>query len=177
MPDDHSDWAEIIYIDPGGTTGWSLMQVHPLALEEDHYKILGNINYKTQGEVSGDYNLQTDELLDLVLNGWPDAAIGIEGFDLRTRVTSPEVLDPVRLTEKITYGLHVAKDPRTVFLHQDANFAKHTATDDRLREWGLYVRAGGLEHARDATRHAIVFLRECKSKPELRKRAWPHLFA
>ena len=54
--------------------------------------------------------------------------------------------------------------------------AKNTATDDRLKAWDLYQREGGMEHARDADRHAITFLRRASGSKQLRANSWPLMF-
>lgn len=44
----------------------------------------------------------------------------------------------------------------------------------RMQAAGLYKR--GQPHATDAARHAFTFLRRARSSSELRAQAWPHLF-
>jgi hypothetical protein len=41
----------------------------------------------------------------------------------------------------------------------------------------VYDPTGGLIHARDADRHALLFLRKAKAKSQFRAQAWPHLFS
>lgn len=46
--------------------------------------------------------------------------------------------------------------------------------DERMQALGLYRR--GMPHATDAARHGALFLRRARQDPELRAEAWPHLF-
>lgn len=170
--DEPSPWASVIAIDPGGTTGWSVIMVHPDSLIEDDVSILGNIEHFAQGQSVGHEHAQEKELLELI-DAWPDAAIVIEDFILRKQLRDRGLLSPVRITEVLDFACWM--NNRRTF-KQQPSAAKGAVTDDRLKSWGLYVREGGMEHARDATRHGLHFLRRTKEKPSLRKMAWPYLF-
>jgi hypothetical protein len=182
--------ATVIALDPGGTTGWSLFDVHPESLFDPEVSILENINFWTHGQidcgstkgnlgVSSHPGISTsgeaagvEELVGLV-DSWPGAALVIEDFIIRQYNQSRDFLSPVRITAALSQ--HIWREKRTYFVQQPS-LAKTTVTDDRLRNWNLYARAGGLNHARDADRHVITFLRRCKSDPLLRIRAFPHLY-
>jgi hypothetical protein len=94
-----------------------------------------------------------------------------------------EMYSPMRLNTLVKWALRRGYDgldefdvpPRQMFT-QEPSLAMSTATDERLKDWGLYKREGGEEHARDATRHGITFLRRAKDKRNLRYRAWGGLF-
>ena len=171
-------FASVISIDPGGTTGWSLMCVEPYALSDPDERILRNITLHQHGELPSNdtpdgYNEVTDILIDLIMT-WPQAAVVIEDFVIRNPNRSREFLSPVRITEKLDYILW--KHDRTWHRQTPAD-AKTTATDARLREWGLFVApASKMVHARDADRHGITFLRKIKDEPKKQARVWPHLF-
>lgn len=162
----------IISIDPGGTTGWSIFQVHPVALLDPEVPILANIEAWRSGQVTGNENAQAKELLDII-GAWEGAAVLIERFILRKFSSDEELLSPVRLISKIEYGLWLLDQ---TFFQQQPSEAKSVATDQRLKDWGLYKSEGGMQHARDADRHGITFLRKCKAKASLRAYAWPHLY-
>lgn len=191
-----SDWVSVFALDPGGTTGWSILSVYADCLVDSDVSILASINFKQQGEVSGAEDNQTDEIMNILV-AWPEAAIVVERFQLRQMAVE---LSPVRITAKLEYALHTAIAgqewggddgvddlveagwvvddagqllPRRIWL-QDPGMAKQAATNERLKDWGLYVP--GSEHARDATRHAITFLRRCKDVPKLRQNAWPWVY-
>lgn len=182
----------VIAIDPGGTTGWSVMVVHPEALTDPDVPILANIEHWSNGQIGarpellGAKNpsareLQAEErrcvktLMRDVFLRWPGAAVVIEDFILRKMSKSRDLLSPVRLTSALEYAL-MDEELEVTFHKQTPSQAKGTATDDRMKQWGLYKRAGGMQHARDADRHSITFLRSCKSKGGMRHLAWPHLY-
>lgn len=183
--------ATVIAVDPGGTTGWSLIQVPPEALCEPDVPILANIwqfqhgqvdcgvhrgnlatslhpGISTEGEFSGIYDLVA------FITSWPSSAVVIEDFALRQLRMDRDLLSPVRVTAAIGYELW--KNGRDYHV-QTPTDAKRVCTDERLKEWNMYDRTGGLQHARDADRHAILFLRKAKAKASFRAQAWPHLFS
>lgn len=175
--------AAVIAIDPGETTGWSLIVVNPECLSDPKEKILANILVHQHGEVSskrtgpvGIFNegecLAVNDLYTLA-ESWPHAAIVIEDFIIRNNDRTRSFLSPVRMTSKLEQLLWA--DSR-IYFRQQANDAKTTAKDWRLKEWGMYEREGGLGHARDADRHAIVFLRRLTQSAKLRAQAFPHLY-
>jgi hypothetical protein len=180
----------VIGIDPGGTTGWSVMVVHPEALVDKEVPILGNIQYHGNGEIAAIPNngksvkalelsnaerLCVRALLADVLVRWPGSALIIEDFLLRKRTMDRELLSPVRLTAVLEWEVENL-DLHMHLVRQQPSQAKTVATDERLRQWGLYKRAGGMQHARDADRHSITFLRSAKQKGSIRGAAWPHLY-
>lgn len=172
--EDASGWAEVIAFDPGGTTGWSVFLVHPEALSDPDTSVLMNVHHWEHGQLTGRETHVAAEMLALAM-AWPHAVLVIEDFILRTQSKSRDVLSPVRLTFGLEFGLAMREDPRRLFT-QSARDAKSTCTDDRLKEWGYYKREGGEEHARDADRHSLLFLRRAKKSPKLRAAAWAHLF-
>lgn len=170
-------WATVIALDPGGTTGWSVLCVEQDALSDPDVSILKSIAHKAQGQVDlADEDEHVGVLIEL-LAAWPFAAVVCEDFILRKYVTGRELLSPVRITAKVEYvfkrGLEGIDPPGRRIWLQQPGMAMNTATDARLKAWGLYISAGGMVHARDATRHAITFLRRCGDKPALRHAAWP----
>ena len=182
----------VISIDPGGTTGWSRMVVHPEALVDPEIPILTNILDRANGQVRAipatpngkapkALNLALEErrciktLVSDVLYPWYGAALVIEDFLLRKKVMDRELLSPVRLCAALE--LAAEYEGFSMTLHrQSPSEAKTTATDARLKDWGLYSRAGGMQHARDADRHSITFLRRAKARGSVRGEAWPHLY-
>lgn len=183
--------ATIISLDPGGTTGWSVMTVHPEALSLPEVGILDNIQFWTHGQTdcgSTRGNLGkgnhagvstsgeaagVSELVGLI-RSWPEATVVIEDFIVRQFNQSRDFLSPVRVTAAISQWLW--QQNRGYFVQQPA-YAKTTATDQRLKAWGLYRSEGGENHARDADRHGITFLRKCSVDREFRSLAFPHLYS
>jgi hypothetical protein len=150
------------------------MMVHREALEDPDVDILDNVLHWEQGQFEGeevDQAFQIAELMDL----WDDAAFVMEDFILQQFSQGRELLSPVRLTAMLSYHAAISYDsPRTIFL-QMPSLAMSTVTDPRLKSWGFYKP--GSVHARDATRHAITFLRRSKENTRLRRTAWPALYA
>jgi len=166
------DNPTLISIDPGGTSGWSVLSVHPEALCVPGVAILPNVLHWSHGQIVGDENEQTAQILGIV-DSWPGCYVLVEDFILKTSISGREVLSPVRITAKLEYALWVSGRPNS---RQMPSEAKSVATDERLRRWGFYQREGGLEHARDADRHGLTWLRKCKEKEWLRAACWPYLF-
>lgn len=182
--------ATIIAIDPGGTTGWSLISIHPEAITEPNADIFENVfthlhgqvdcgshrgnlgtslhdGISTEGEFSGIYDLAE------FIKAWPSSAVVIEDFNLRQLRMDRDLLSPVRITTGI--GVLMWLEGRDYHV-QSAGDAKRTCSDLRLKEWGMYDSTGALRHARDADRHAIFFLRKAKGSKAFRAMAWPHLY-
>lgn len=164
------------------------MSAHPESLANPDVRILDNIQHWSQGELSGSETQQKNELVRL-LEAW-DAPVLIEDFNLRKFSKSRDLLAPVRITSHVEWcceagvtvtieGEEYELTPRPYDL-QTPDAAMRTATDDRLRDWGLYVREGGEQHARDATRHAITYFRAAKEELSGRARRlrhmWPALY-
>lgn len=176
-----NDAPVVVAFDPGGITGWSVIKVHPEALCTAA-PILGNIEHWAHGQIISPANdtaeqACVDDMVALVAQ-WPGCAVLIEDFILRMLTTGRDLLSPVRLTAMLCYALN--KELGIEVTHrQQPSEAKTVATDERLKNWGLYERDGGLEHARDADRHAILWLRKAKDPVRgAARRAlwWPKLY-
>jgi hypothetical protein len=193
-PEDLPQFAQVIAIDPGGTTGWCLMEVEPRSLLPEGPGVLESVRKWKIGQVdcgSTRGNLGTSPyagistagesagaaVLSRLIRNWPGAAIVVESFVLRQFSKDQDLLSPQRITAKLEQYLWT--DGRDYFT-QSPSEGKTTATDERLKTWGFYTSEGGMVHARDATRHALTFLRRA-SQPGLkgaglRCAAWPHLY-
>lgn len=188
------DTATVIAFDPGGTTGWSLITLAAETLIDPKVKILANIQDHLHGEVDCgvhrgnlDASLHGGISIDGEFSGvydciklcreWPCAAVVIEDFVLNVHRRDRELLSPVRITSAIGYTLW--QDGRDYHVQMPGD-AKNVCSDTALKEWGMYDSNGGLKHARDADRHALLFLRKAKENNKrgkaLRERAWPHLY-
>lgn len=148
------------------------MQVHPDALSDPEIKILDNIDHWDHGQYRGSEEGQAYKILKLV-ESWPGAVVVIEDFILRKFVKDRDLLAPVRVTAMVHCLLW--KLGISTFRQQPAE-AKTTATDERLKLWKLYRSEGGEQHARDADRHAITFLRKCKEREKLRCESWKYIY-
>jgi len=169
----------VLAVDPGGTTGWSILSVRPEALGDPKISILENITLWNHGQI----DCLTDEIggvqaLVQVARAFPEAVLLLEQFVIRRFDQKEDFLSPVRITAAFDYAVREAFGACTY--RQQPSEAMTTCTDARLKEWGLYERAGGMGHARDADRHGILWLRKAKD-PKLgrvrRHEWWPHIYA
>lgn len=178
-----TDVMPILAFDPGGTTGWSLLVLPKrwgtsISLSMPQDVILRSKVRWHHGQIDCSINEDSGvhHLIKLI-DEWPSAAIVVEDFILRPHRNemSRELLSPVRITAKIEH--HLWKNRRKMWLQTPAQ-AKTVGSDERLKAWGVYTREGGLQHARDADRHVMLFLRRCMGNKGIATRnvAWPHLF-
>jgi len=143
---------QVIALDPGGTTGWSLFQVHPDAMTGDpEIPVFPNIQWWTAGEFTGTQDKQVDEIVELV-ESWPQARLVTEQFILRQMNA---LLDPVEINAILRWAVR----PR-YWVQQQPGLAMSTVTDARQKSWGFWVP--GKEHARDAVKHNITYLKRRK---------------
>lgn len=145
------------------------------------------------GRGHGDVNhygekLGVDKMLELALSHYPSPVIVHEEFTLEQQNKHGDLLYPIRIMAAFNYGFQVGhggaqhnsgrEASESIFYSRRVD-AKTTCTDKRLRFWKLYDDGSGA-HARDATRHAYAFLRNCRGpsmNARLRRwRAWPHVF-
>ena len=173
----------ILAFDPGGTTGWSLCVLPTQWGTQSIFTMPQDVILRSKVHW---YHGQIDCILSedhgvhhmiRLIEEWPHAAIVVEDFILRphNHETSRDLLSPVRITAKIEH--HLWRNNRKMWLQTPAQ-AKTVSSDDRLKAWGVYTKEGGLQHARDADRHVILFLRRCMGVKGTATRnvAWPHLF-
>lgn len=142
----------VLALDPGGTTGWAVFAVHPDAMTGDpDYRVLDNVLWWTAGEFTGNQDSQIDQIVELIAS-WPSARIVTEDFKVRQLNA---VLAPVEINAAVRWAIR----PR-YFVKQHASLAMSTVTDDRQKAWGFWIP--GKEHARDAAKHAITYLKRRK---------------
>lgn len=176
MSDEIED-PTVVAIDPGGTTGWAVLQVHSQSLIDGDVPILANVEHFASGQFTGSELDQAIEVVDL-FEQWPGSALLIEDFILRVSSADRSLLSPVRITAHIEALVQAPRLreglPDLPIFKQTPEMAMSTATDERLKRWGLY--RPGEQHARDATRHAITFIRKMKGQANVRARAWPNIY-
>lgn len=145
------------WFDPGGTTGWSLFAVVMEAMRSREYKIMDNVVWWTAGQFKGPEVSQAEEMLGLV-KAWPGCKVGVEDFHLRQLAVD---LAPVRITGMFEFGLN--RDmPGKSYIKQQPSLAKTTISDQMLKDLGLWPPLSGMEHARDAVKHNLTWLRRHK---------------
>jgi hypothetical protein len=94
-----------------------------------------------------------------------------EQFGLRKFIRGPDLLSPERINALIKEEVRRASFSIPIFYQTPAG-AKEAVTNQRLKDWDLYIRKGGKEHARDAQRHMVHFFRRAKKSETLREEAW-----
>lgn len=172
----------VVAFDPGGVTGWSVFTVHPDALTDPEFRILENISHWSCGQYIGSEADQVDQMVELART-WPGAAVLCEDFLLRKFSAGRELLAPVRMNAAFSYTMRrgLIEDPKkgkqrlVTIEYQLPALAMTTMTDSRLKALGFYERTVGKEHARDAVRHSITFLKRLKENSRLRARIFPSL--
>jgi hypothetical protein len=187
--------------DPGGTTGWSVMMVDYEDLKDPRKSVHGNLRRWYHGQVdcgstsgnaadsasANDYDLGISETGEaagvaiceniigeaLAMAVGPIAAV-IEDFiiDPERMNTGRDFLSPVRVMSRLEQLLW---ESRSTTVHKQMPSEKPTASDDRLKQWGMYTGGNGDRHSRDADRHALVFLRKLKQKQSRIRTAFPQI--
>jgi hypothetical protein len=152
-------------IDPGGTTGVAIIGVHERTIYSTHP---GKIKYFETFAVTGNLSAQVMEIMTAASEFHPIALV-VESFTPKKPITSPEYLSPVRVAARIEMCVETHYILAKLFW-QTSSDAMSTAPDSRLKLWGLYV--AGPDHIKDATRHAITFIRKAKENTKLRDAAW-----
>lgn len=200
----------VIWFDGGGTTGWTVISVHPDALTDPECRVTDNISHFATGEFYGNEFMQVDQMISLA-EAWPGAALGVEHwvhYDSTAGRKDENLTSLARINAAFRYGLHlralsggicseglgkpvplaalvdeVGKPIRReipVVYRQDAVFMKKGLMLEVLEvvSWdglSLANRCEGSEHERDATRHALLFLKRLKSQIKLRAEVFPAL--
>jgi hypothetical protein len=187
----------VIGIDPGGVTGWSYIFVDSRAVASGGVAggvpIVRSILQRSSGQIDCRKGRETLGRLELVqlTSAFPEAAVVAENFRSRMAAMGHEFLMPSRLNGALELVLEAGLlcwpsdddggvswtvgSRRPLFLQEPAA-AKQFATDERLKSWGLYSSSGGQGHARDADRHALLFLRRAALDSRMRCIAWPRVF-
>lgn len=165
----------IIGVDPGGTTGWCRLTVPRASVVAG---APGEIIEWDYGELTGRESDQVKELCSIarVTQGLAykvGPAMVVEAWDNDPsfKSTDTEPLSPVRIGAMLVFCLDQTKLLNDARIHfQGRTMAFSTATDERLKRWGLYI--AGSDHIRAATRHAITALRRAKANPALASELW-----
>lgn len=150
-------------IDPGGTTGWAAVSVREIAMLNRRDLIPGlSVEY---GQITGDYNSQARQLLQLVDEF--NCPVVMEDFHLRKKNVE---LSPVEIAARVEFALDMTEELDRYF-KQTPGDAKRTINDNRLKQWGLWLPHKE-RHARDGIRHGLLFLRRCQANRKLLEAAY-----
>jgi hypothetical protein len=154
-------------IDPGGTSGWSVIGVPSRTIYRDYP---GKISLHEYGEVTGNYTEQVLKLMHIAASQkYYPLAIALEDFEPRKNIQGEAFFSPMLINARIQFCIDTHYILAPLF-YQMPSLAMDTASDERLKRWNLYVP--GPDHTKDATRHAITFIRRAKADEDLRYRAW-----
>jgi hypothetical protein len=200
----------VTWYDGGGTTGWTVISVHPDALTDPECRVTDNITHFATGEFYGNEFMQVDQMIALA-ELWPGCALGVEHwvhYDSTHGRKDSNMTSLERINAAFRYGLYgrsmlqgvcsaglgkpiplpalvdeegkpIKRELPTVY-RQNAQFMKEGMPLGVLAtvSWNgrtLASRCEGSEHERDATRHALLFLKRIKKDPRLRVEVFPAL--
>lgn len=184
--DDEGTALWVLAFDPGVTTGWCLTRtpMEPLLRNGFADTVFSHAFGFDLGQISGEdgeydhvtamvdltrlaYTLHSPRLGDVFV-------VVMEDFILRRSEMDRSLLAPVRIFTRYEDRMEglvrgSGGKVRIPYAKQSPSDAKNVVTDDRLQRWGLY--RPGMQHARDAQRHAVLFSRKWASTPALRGNA------
>ena len=136
--------TKILGLDPGVTTGWAIIEYH-----EDSPPVLLDCGQVTEGHYG----------FIQYWNFFPDFdKVVCESFTLR------EGIRGVNIEPAYVIGALEALKPAEI--HYQSPALKSLCDNDALKRMGAYVK--GKQHARDAIRHAMVYLKVNRHLPTLR---------
>lgn len=172
MKEDVGPALTVVWADPGVATGWSVHRVNiRRLLTMGQVASMDRVWWRIGQFRTAGTSASVDHYLDLCRAVYERSdesdvvVIGCESFTLRMQSTDPALLEPVRFLSVLQDRL---RGSGVEVQMQSPSDAKKAITDDRLGLWGVYQP--GAEHARDAQRHGLLFLRRYCSDERLRKR-------
>lgn len=163
--EDITAFATITAVDPGGSTGICTVWYWPEGLESGTVPLQHCLMGWEASCLRGSENEQAAQVMRWISDrSIEESDVVIEDFILRSAIKGRELLSPVRITAKLEYHLwrgfkDAAGGKRSMEAYkQSPNDAKGVVTDERLKLMTMYTP--GPDHARDATRHAVLWLRK-----------------
>lgn len=170
----------VIGIDPGVTTGLSVMVVDDLTNGVEAVMAWGSdqISYGGSGNVQdlyeGDERFPEQEISEQIgqaivrWSKYNKVYVACEDFIIRKPNSTRDFLAPVRITAGIMQEIYKAgKDIDVVF--QPPSEAKGVCTNERMDLWGFPIKTQKDRHSRDADRHCILLLRKFMADPRTSK--------
>lgn len=170
----------VIGIDPGVTTGLSVMIVSELREGVEGVMAWGSdqISYGGSGNVrdlyEGDESFPEQEISDKIAQGilrwgkYNEVYLAIEDFIIRQHNSTRDFLAPVRITSGVLQAIY-KKGVEVKLVFQSPSDAKGTCTNDRMDSWGFPIKTQKDRHSRDADRHSILLLRKFMADPRVEK--------
>ena len=170
----------VIGIDPGVTTGLSVMVVDDLSNGVEAVMAWGSdqISYGGSGNVQdlyeGDERFPEQEIAEQIgqaivrWSKYNKVYVACEDFIIRKPNSTRDFLAPVRITSGIMQEIYKAgKDIDVIF--QPPSEAKGVCTNERMDLWGFPIKTQKDRHSRDADRHSILLLRKFMADPRTSK--------
>lgn len=162
-------WPRTFWVDPGVVTGCCVMWFDPVVLLDPARRLMHGLLAWQAWQISGPENNQVKQLCKVIssLGGDEALSVGVESFVIRQMNMGADFLSPVRIRAALEFAAFSGiKDWSGQKRHysvqtQSPSDAKNVVTDGRLREWQLWTP--GPDHARDATRHAMLHLRKLRA--------------
>ena len=170
----------VVAFDPGGTTGWSIMETTLGALDDNTIPVHEILTGWWHGQiVCNDEKIDNyeqvaiDAMAELITAQAADAddfAVVMESYQIRSKRTDAETISPIRFIAGVEqYVWDMCR-----YMAKQGPSEKTGVTDERLETWELYLR-DGQQHARDADRHALLFLKKLRAKKSLQRKHFPRL--
>jgi hypothetical protein len=178
-PEDLVIYPRTLWIDPGEHTGWAIVWFDPDVLFDPDRKVSRAPVAWWAGMVVGPEVNHVDYLmgkLRLPGVGGEGLACGAEDFIVHSIKKQRSFLSPVRVSSMFEWALHRGhREPdgefrRRRMARQAPVDALNTITDPRLRLYDMWLP--GADHPRDATRHALLWLRRLKAGGEDFYNSW-----
>lgn len=191
----NSNYIYIMGIDPGVTTGISVLRVDlsdgvppPHDMEritpfttQLSYGGSGNVADLIKGDAAWQEQNIASQIADTYnyLSIFGTTVLVIEDFIIRKFLSSRDFLSPVRITAGILQSVYeiltgdnedgdynLPPEEGNFIFFQSPSDAKGTCTDERLDKWGYTIQTQKDRHGRDATRHSVLFLRKLLQNPK-----------
>jgi len=140
---------------PGSTSGVAIIGVHERTIYRDYP---GKIIHNEAFDITGNLTSQVFEIMTVLSEFWPCALV-VESFNSKKPIANQGCLDPVRVGARIEMCVESHYTLAPLFW-QTPVIALDTAPDNNLKLWGIYEPEP--DHIRNATRHAITFIRRAK---------------
>jgi hypothetical protein len=99
----------VIWYDGGGTTGWTVISVHPDALTDPECRVTDNITHFATGEFYGNEFMQVDQMVSLA-ESWPGSALGVEHwvhYDSTQGRKDENMTSLARINAAFRYAMHL----------------------------------------------------------------------
>lgn len=163
-------WPRIMFLDAGTISGVAVIWFHPGRLLDPRQPTIRSVLAWWTSFVAGPENEQAREICRLAkgLVGTEGFALGIEKFRSRAVNGTDDFLSSPRIGAKVDYQMWMgvrnsAGELRRIATqwHEVAEIDKSPRGDERLKGLGLYTP--GMDHRRDATKHAFAHLGKIKN--------------